>query len=156
MTATQNTDDGQELLPEDTIVRPTRELTEDEKAWAHFPSHARPRDERYTIDEAFPASAEPGEPDVAIYECRDEHGCTVVLPASAVEVVMTAAKAQARKLPTPETILSELDLLGDFDTFETDMSDRDGANAREVYGRTHEGLTFGFRVRVVEVWETDL
>lgn len=143
-------------LPEGTIARIGRQMTSEEESWSHFPRHAVGR---FTLDEFVRAADNPDpQPDdiqVDFYEATDEHGCTVVVPADVVTVVMTAAEASARTLPSPETLLAQLDLLGSFEDFETDESDRDGEFSREVYGRTHEGLTFGFRLTVAQVWRTD-
>ena len=46
-------------------------------------------------------------------------------------------------------------LLGEFDGFSTDETDRDGDVSTQVYGTTDDGLAFGFRVTISDVWETD-
>lgn len=148
MTTTHPLDDG-------TLVRLSRELTDDEWGWVTLP-HGR---ERITVEDFFTA----GDPDqdeipVDFYEAHDEHGCTVVVPADAVEVVKTAAEMAARKLPTKQQIADQIatELLNEFETFETDETVRLGDAEVEVYGRTHDGLGLGFRVKVVTSWETDL
>ena len=102
---------------------------------------------------------EPEDIDAPYYYGSNNGGYNnVFVPADAVELVKTAAQMSARTAPSMAEIRDQIsgELLGDFDTFETDETDRDGANGVEVYGRTHEGLPFGFRVRVTDVWLTDL
>ncbi len=140
-------------LEDGTLVRLSRELTEDEHNWVALP-HGR---DRITVNDFFTA----GDPDqneipVDFYEAHDEHGCTVVIPANAVEVVKTAGEMAARRVPTPELIAKELGITeGWSDAFDIDEWVRSGDEI-ECYGRTSDGLPFGFRVKVVAAWETDL
>ena len=144
-------------LPEGTQIRLSRELTEDEKKWAAAPRY----DREFTVDE-FLTAGDPAHDEVPVdfYVGNADGGSgNVCVPADAVEVVRTAAQMAARRPPTRpqlrDAVQSQLTGLST-DTFECDETDRDGDFAIEVYGRTTEGLPFGFRVRVEQVWETDL
>lgn len=147
------TTDIQHPLPEGTLVRLTRadggypegfEFVIDEYV------EPRPLAEREHADEI----TEP-----IYYGNANGGGGNVCVDADAVKVVRTAAEMDARTYPGKCEIASQIasELMGDFDTFETDETfSPENADWVEVYGRTFEGLTFGFRVQVTRVWETDL
>lgn len=80
----------------------------------------------------------------------------VEVPADLVEVVMSAGQMAARKLPTAEQIRQFLAwrLCDDGDDFEIHQTDRSGDEV-ECYGRTREGLGFGFTVKPTGLWRTD-
>lgn len=116
----------------------------------------------FTVEEFVTAASnpdpQPDDIDVDFYEGTDRLGSSVTFPADAVELVLTAAQMRARQLPSATEIRNAIagELMGDFSTFETRETDHDGERSVEVYGETLEGLAFGFRVTVGEVWKTDL
>lgn len=68
----------------------------------------------------------------------------------------TAAELRARKLPTPRQIVEAVPLGWYTEAFDLNESDIGGeSDAIELYGRTAEGLPFGFRMRVEWIRETD-
>lgn len=71
-----------------------------------------------------------------------------------IELVMSAADAAARKLPTTDEIAGALNLLGDGwgNKFNVNETDKDGSSVF-CYGETDEGLPFSFRVTVSHVFE---
>lgn len=76
---------------------------------------------------------------------------------SQLERTRTRAEMDARKLPTYEQIIQAFPISwgyhSGFDVTESDASP--SSNEIEFYGRTEEGLPFGFRVEVVDIWHTD-
>lgn len=84
---------------------------------------------------------------------------TVDAPAHLVEQVLSAEQATARKIPTVEQVTEfigyELCTDGeDFEISETDYSPpEDGGIV--CYGKTNDGLRFGFMVQVVNVYRVD-
>lgn len=139
-------------LEDGALVRLSRELTDDERSWVMLPHGG----ERITIEDFFTAGdPEQDEIPVDFYYAHDEHGCTVVVPADAVEVVKTSAAMAARKVPTVEQIAQELGITdGWSDAFEINEWVRSG-NEIECYGETGDGLPFGFTIKVTASWETD-
>lgn len=100
------------------------------------------------------AEREAGEIDAPIYYGNANGGSgNVCVPADAVEVVKSAAVLAARKLPTAEQITEALSI--DSWDLEFDEWTKSG-NTVEVYGRTEDGLTFGFTLTVSRPWNTDL
>lgn len=90
------------------------------------------------------------------YGSRNGGSFNVFVPADAVELVKTAAQMNARKVPTLTEIAKELGITdGWSDAFEIDEWIRSGDEI-ECYAKTDEGLPFGFRVKVIAAWETDL
>lgn len=73
-----------------------------------------------------------------------------------LELVMDAAAASERQVPSAKDIVAGLDLLGDgFDSpVDVDEVEPDG-NSALCYGRTRDGLRVSFRVTVSHVYETD-
>lgn len=72
-----------------------------------------------------------------------------------IELVMTAADASARKLPSARDILGDLNLTasgwGD-DEVDIHTTELDG-EALYAYGRAKNGLEVGFKLVVAEIWE---
>jgi len=138
------------------IVRMSRPLTDDE-SWVVLPHRSYP-DTKITIEQFFEAGdPEQNEIPVDFYEAVDEHGCSVVVPADAVELVMTASQAETRRMPDPGTIAKAVQSA--ITSMYDDGIDIDETivlgNEVEAYGRTSDGLTFGFRVTVSKPWRTD-
>lgn len=99
---------------------------------------------------------EDGEIDTPHYYGNANGGSdNVFVPADAVEQVTSAKAMAARRPPSGRQILDALDLLGDWDDFETDESEPDGKGTT-VYGKTADGLPFGFMLHVTAIWKTDL
>lgn len=73
---------------------------------------------------------------------------------SQLVLTRTAAQMASRALPTPDEIARAvpLDWYPRFDLNELDPA---GKGAVELYGRTADGLPFGFLLRVERVWQTD-
>ena len=73
-----------------------------------------------------------------------------------IELVMSAEKAAARKLPTSDEIAGGLNLLGDGWGGKVDVNEteKDGATVF-CYGTTDDGLRVTFRVTVTHVYESD-
>jgi hypothetical protein len=147
---------GVQILEEGARARLTRDITDD-----GFPFQRAGFE--FVIEEFLAAAdnpdPEPGDIAVDFYYGNANGGMNnVCVPADAVEQVMSAQQMSQRMSPSMAEIRDQIagGLLGDFDTFETDETDRDGFNGVEVYGRTHEGLAFGFRVKVTDIWLTDL
>lgn len=139
-------------------VRLSRELTEEERGWVMLGHGAE-----FVVNDFLSAASnpdpQPDDIDVDFYEGSDDHGCSVVCPADAIEVVKTAAEMRSRTLPTREEIAKQIAgaLLDEFDTFETfETAVLSDPGLIEVYGKTHDGLGLGFHIRVLHVWETDL
>lgn len=139
-------------IADGAMVRLSRELTAEERRWVVLPHGG----DRITVEDFFTAGTEDDEIPVDFYEAHDEHGCTVVIPADAIEIVRSASEMAARRVPTPEQIAKELGITdGWSDAFDIDEWIRSGDEI-ECYGRTSDDLPFGFRVKVVAAWETDL
>lgn len=145
-------------MTDGAIAKMSRLLTAEEQRWVTLPHlHAQTR---LTIEQFFEAGdPEQNEIPVDFYEAIDEHGCTVVVPADAVEQVYSAAEAAARAMPDPEQIAEAVQsavtsLFVHSDRFDVEETVRSGREV-EAYGRTDEGLTFGFRVTVSAPWRTD-
>jgi hypothetical protein len=73
-----------------------------------------------------------------------------------VEQVKSAEEMAARRIPLPQEVAKQIGhhlMLGSYEGF--DVFEVEGATDREVelYGRTNDGLSFGFRVRVEAVWQ---
>lgn len=142
-------------------VRLCRELTDEERRWNPFPRYGG---KEFTVDEVWqPRPAEERESDeidVPIVYGSDDHGSSVgPVPLDAVEVIKTAADMRARTIPTVAELRREISselcgLMGD--AFDTDESIHFGETGIEVYGKTHDGLGFGFQVHITRLWETDL
>lgn len=84
----------------------------------------------------------------------------VCVPAQDVALLRSKADMDARQEPTPAELAEWVaDSLGDFkDTGSIHSADLNGKHNGEVefYGTTPEGLTFGFKVEVTQIWETDV
>lgn len=123
----------------------------------------------FTVEEFVPAPKE-GEADYGDPDAIQEdfyYGSTrggynnVCVPARIVEQAKSAEEMAARKIPTLKQasnlvssgIISVFE--DDADFFETSVGGPDNAPEVEAYGRTGEGLGFGMRVAVLEVWQTD-
>ena len=149
-------------IGEGALVRLSRDLTDEERGW--FGSTCAYRGQEFVIEEYLPAAGNPDpQPDdipVDFYYGSANGGMNnVTAPADALEVIRTAAQMAARRPPTRPVIRDAVQsaLTGlSADTFECNETDRDGSVCIEVYGRTTDGLPFGFRVRVEQVWKTDL
>jgi len=145
-------------IAEGALVRLARDLTDEERGW--FGGDYVHCGQEFVIEEFLPVADNPDpEPDdipVDFYYGSANGGVNnVTAPADALEVVKTAAEMDARKPPTPRQILDGLDLLGDYDEFETYETEADG-KGRTVYGKTADGLPFGFTLHVTAIWETDV
>lgn len=147
------TTDTTHPLPEGTLVR----LTETSDAYPVgtqfvLDEYVEPREENQREDE--------DEIDEPIYYGNINGGSgNIWAPARVVEVVKTAAEMDARRKPTKNQIASQIarSLMDEFQTFETDETFcPENAEWVEVYGKTFDGLTFGFRVVVTTIWDTDL
>lgn len=133
-----------EFYPVGTLLRVTRVDPNDEAYVG----------QEFVVDDYI--SAEKSEDGVAFYwGSTPPSSGNVAVPADAVMLVKTAAQMAARKPPTPQEVIEQLDLLGDYRTFRTTESDPDGDGSREVFGKTHDGLPFAFRITVESVWEAD-
>lgn len=136
-------------IAEGALVRLTREV-HDLRAGTEFRigEYLEPRPE---------AEREDDEIDVPHYYGDVNGGCNnVFAPADAVELVKSAEAMAARKVPTVGEIAQELGITdGWSDAFEIDEWIRSGDEI-ECYGKTAEGLPFGFTVKVTATWETDL
>jgi hypothetical protein len=107
----------------------------------------------FTVEEYI--SAEEAEDGTAFYWGSAQGGCNNVAAwASDIELVKTADEMAARRIPTvPEVVeLISSALIGAEGVHETD---RDGVSGVEVYARAENGLTYGFRVHVTDLWRTD-
>ena len=114
-------------------------------------------DARFEIESYI--SAEDSEDGEAFYwvVSLEDGISTYALRATDIEQVMDKAAARARKIPSPVEVMREISssLLGSFDTFSVEEITRDSAGAAEVYGRTFDGLPFGYRIQIQGTWKTD-
>lgn len=121
--------------------------------------------DRFEVEEFLTAGdPEQGEIGVDFYYGNINGGYNnLALPADAVEEVMSADKAAARKPPSAQEIMGEIsgELLGSFDGFRTDEVTRESLTREDpqssaiVFGRTEDGLTFAYEISVKRVWKTD-
>lgn len=140
-------------IADGSLVRLTRELTDDERSWVTL-GHGT----EWTVDEYVPALQAPAddEIDVAFYEATDAHGCSVTVPADAVEVVKTAAQMAARTVPTVTELTAELGITNGWSNrFDIDEWHRSGDEI-ECYATTSDGLRFAFTIKITGAWKTDL
>lgn len=85
----------------------------------------------------------------------------VCVPAELVELVTSAEDMAARRIPniTQATRLVVDGLMSTSgegaEFFEAGPEGEEGGEFAVAYGRTDDGLPFGMKVAVVEVWETD-
>lgn len=115
---------------------------------------------QFEVEDYVPDGEVKGEP-LAFYWGNNNGGMgNVCVPADAAEPVMTAEQAAARTIPTRTQLAKEIGpaLVRDggdrsgFGIFECDGAD---GVTTELFGKTDEGLSFGFRLRVEQVWKTD-
>jgi hypothetical protein len=144
---------SQTFLPKGTLVRLTRDLIDlngaDLRAGLEF-----------SVEE-FVTAGDPAQEEIDIdFYAGSAYGgySNINVPADAVEVVRTAEQQQSRVLPS-RTQLSDFvgkALLDEHLDLYMDETSVDAAlHQVEVYGHTSEGLGFGFRVKVLDVWRTD-
>lgn len=145
------------MLQDGDLVKLSRELTDDEREWITMPHGA----DGLIVEDFFEAGdREKDEIDVDFYYLHDAHGCTVVLPADALELVLTARDVATKGYPSVEQIrdavsseLVSLDHYGsNFQAYETWKS---GEGKVEVACRTETGLHFAFEVTVSKPWQID-
>lgn len=108
-------------------------------------------------DYVGPEDADDG---IAFYWGSRNDGCNnVVVPADAVELIMSKTAMAARAIPTPEEISSYLasEVLGSGEGFSINETDRKGMapGTMLVSGQTNQGLYFGFELRIHQLVETD-
>lgn len=120
-----------------------------------------PKGYRFEVEDYV--SAEESEDGRAFYwGSADGGGNNVAVLAEFAEQVMSAEQASQRTIPTRPKLAKEIGAAlvrdgGDrsgFAIFECDGVTGDGVTT-ELFGKTDEGLSFGFRVRVEQVWRTD-
>ena len=75
--------------------------------------------------------------------------------ADKVELVKSAAQMHARRIPTTEAIIRELDCLDDYEGFQIDAADSPDGASREISGRTDDGLLFACTITVSNVYQAD-
>lgn len=129
------------IHPEGALLR----VTEHIDGWAR-------KGTEFTVE--FYASAEEAD-GLAYYNGVTQHGSNVdVLPEN-VELVKTPEEMRARRIPTAEQIIAELDCLDDYDDFEINAADRPEGNSREISGVTADGLFFACTITVSNVYQGD-
>lgn len=138
-------------LPRGTWVRLTRDLKD-------FHGQNRSQGHEFEIEE-FVTAGDASKDEVAVdfYYGNTEGGMgNLWAPADAVEIVRTVAQQRARELPGSRALLQAIahNLSGGND-FNITESQFDGNQKLEVFGKTFDGLSFGFRILVEEIWETD-
>lgn len=100
-------------------------------------------------------SAEEADDGIAFYWGSNNGGMNnVTCPASAVQLVKTAAEMAARRPPTPEAVARHLNAMGDHEVFDVDETEPDG-NSVLLVGTTPDGLRIVVRLVVAEVYEVD-
>lgn len=111
----------------------------------------------FEVEDYVPDGEINGEPAV-FYWGNANGGCNnVCVLAADVEQVKSAEEMAARTLPGEKELLEFIAsaLLTDRDGISVDEVDRSGG-AIEAYGKTEDGLTFGFSFHAeVTVWRTD-
>lgn len=141
-------------LKQGTIARPTRAIRDLCNALPYDPT------DRFEIEEFLTAGdASKGEIAVDFYYGNINGGFgNLALPADAVEEVISAEEANLRKPPSAEHILRQISdgMMDSFDGFETNevVRNLDLGQAR-VYGKTDDGLEFGFEITISKVWKID-
>ncbi len=129
----------------------------------------RPKGFEFEVEEFVPALKE-GDPDfgdddyiqVDFYYGNAQGGFNnVCVPADIVEQVKSAEEMAAREIPSLRDVSKAVSsglhsLMNDgMEFYETSVSGEDSAPYVEGYGRTDDGLAFGVKVAVLEVWRTD-
>lgn len=89
------------------------------------------------------------------YMGNDGHGSWREAAAGKVELVKSATQMNARRIPTAEEIIAELDCLNSYDGFEITEADRPEGNSRELAGHTKDGLYFACTITVSNVYQGD-
>lgn len=112
--------------------------------------------EEYIIEDFVPA----GDPEDDYlpydwYWTEDTYGSNRDIRADKVELVKTAEQVAARRIPTAEQIIRELDCMGDHDGFRIDEADAPEGASREISGRTDDGLFFACTITVSNVYRAD-
>ena len=101
-------------------------------------------------------SAEEADEPIAYYWGETKYGSSVSPDANKVELVKTADRLAARRIPSAEQIIRELHCLGDYDGFRIDEADAPEGGAREIVGMTDDGLPFAFTITVSNIHHCDL
>lgn len=87
-----------------------------------------------------------------------EYGTEDVLDPEDIELVMNAAAARDRKLPTAEELADEIGMVlhgGWGDIVNVDETETEPGGIVLVYGEAHNGLRMAFKVTISEVERTD-
>ena len=146
------------IFPEGTLVKVTKENASLDD------SHLRV-DQLLEVE--FFVSAEESEDGVAFYGAnKPNFGGFVAVSPDAIEQHMTPEEVANRKPPSTQAIreLVASGVMRMYDegydkeaelSFTVDETNWDGEAAMEVYGETEQGLRFGFRVTIGDVWQTD-
>jgi hypothetical protein len=139
------------------LARTTRG-TNDLASPSHFGLRRYPPGFEFEVEDYVPDGEIDGKPAV-FYWGNARGGCNnVCVLAADVEQVKTAEEMAARSLPDPKDLLDFIAsaMLTDRDGIEITEVDRSG-KVIEAFGKTEDGLTFGFSFPVTEVsiWRTD-
>lgn len=102
----------------------------------------------------FYATAEEAEGE-AYYNGQTQHGYNVDALPQYVELVKTPEQMRARRIPTAEQIIAELDCMDDYDDFEINAADAPDGASREISGVTADGLFFACTITVSDVYQGD-
>lgn len=101
-------------------------------------------------------SSEEAEDGIPFYWCSNNGGLNnLCVLADKVELVKTAEQMYARRIPTAEEIIAELDCLDDYEDFRIDAAESPDGNSREISGRTKDGLFFACTITVSNVYQGD-
>lgn len=114
--------------------------------------------EEFTVSDYWGGDARgrEGYIDFPFYYGDASGGCNNrVAAADKVELVKTAEQMNARRIPTPEEIVAELNCLGDHDGFEISQADRPDGASRELSGHTKDGLFFACTITISNVYQGD-
>lgn len=136
----------------------TIRVTTDLASPAAFGIRRYPPGFEFEVEDYVPDGEINGEP--AVFYWGNVHGGAnnVCVLADDVEQVKSAEEMAARTLPSAEDLLGFIAsaLLSDHDGIEIDEVDRSG-KVIEAFGKTEDGLTFGFSFPVTEIsiWQTD-
>jgi len=112
------------------------------------------RGTKFIVDDYAPFNEDPDFYS-EVYMGYDSQGNYVVAAKDNVKLVLSAEAARNRKLPDTKTVLKEFDFLGGFSDFNFDESDIVEDDTIEVYGETPEGLPFGVRLKVTDIFHID-
>lgn len=129
------------IHPEGALLRVTKTV----EGWASEGTE-------FTVE--FHATAEEADGE-AYYEGQTQYGYSVEVLPENVELVKTPEQMDARRIPTAEQIIAELDCMDDYDGFEVNAADAPDGASREISGVTEDGLFFACTITVSNVYQAD-